>query len=329
MATRAKVGGRNWLLMATNFVKPFAMRAQDIEIVRGFSRRFTKRLGLLEESPYDAELNLVESRVVYELFHQKKACARDLRQALGVDKGYLSRVLRGLRRRQLIRGQQNPKDAREKWLCLSPKGEKAFARINQVSEERTQGLLRSLGKANGRAFAAHLSAAEIAIGKPLLPEEIELRGLESGDLGWVISRHGEVYRQEHGWNMDFELLVGEIALGFAKKHDPAKERAWIAHARGVRLGCIFLVKESEEVAKLRILLVEPVARGLGLGRRLVKECLRFAEKSGYAKVVLWTNDVLHAARKIYEAEGFELEKVEAHESFGKKLMGQYWAKKFI
>src|ERR1044072_6431391 len=154
---------------------------------------------------------------------------------------------------------------------------------------------------------------------PIRKEEIELRSLAPGDLGWVIGRHGEVYDQEYGWNMDFEVLVGQIAVAFAAKHDPAKEQAWIAVARGVRLGCVFLVKDTDEAAKLRILLVDPAARGLGLGTRLVRECIGFARKAGYKKLTLWTNSILHAARKIYVNEGFQLVKEDPHHSFGKDL----------
>lgn len=160
--------------------------------------------------------------------------------------------------------------------------------------------------------------------KPLRRDEIKLHSLRPGDIGWVIGRHGEIYYQEFGWNMEFEFLVGEIAVGFASKHDPEKERAWIAEARGIRLGCVFLVRETNDVAKLRILLVDPAARGLGLGNWLVKECIQAARKAGYKKLTLWTNSVLHSARKIYLSEGFRLVSEEPHHSFGKDLIGQYW-----
>lgn len=305
------------------------MRQQkEIEAVRNFSRRFTRQMGLLREAPYDPALTLIESRVLFELA-QGKALAKDLREILGVDKGYLSRVLAEMReKKQLLSLEPNPEDAREKRLALTAKGRRAFAKINRESQARTEAMLRSLGKANGRALAEHLSAASLALGQgSLRPEEIRFRTrLSPGDLGWVIQRHGELYAQEYGWDTDFENLVAEIALGFAKENDPKKERAWVAEARGVRLGCVFLVKESAQTAKLRILLVEPVARGLGLGRRLVQECVGFSRQAGYRRIVLWTNDVLHAARKIYESEGFRLEKEEAHRSFGKSLNGQTWAK---
>lgn len=152
-----------------------------------------------------------------------------------------------------------------------------------------------------------------------------LRRLEPGDLGWVISRHGEIYATEFGWSSEFEHLVAEIAVSFARKHDPRLERAWIAVARGLRLGCIFLIRENDEVAKLRILLVDPMARGIGLGTLLVDKCIRFARESGYRRVALWTNDILDSARRIYEAAGFQLERSEPHRSFGKDLVGQYWA----
>lgn len=302
--------------------------SQQIFLFREFTRKFTRHLGLLTEKPYDPALNLVESRILYEVQRHPKTRAKDLELALDVNKGYLSRVLTQLQAKKLLRIKSNSRDKREKHLELSARGNVVFKRMNQVSQNRAEGLLQGLGPVKAKIFISGLSAAEMALDAKdwVKPEDIVLRPLRPGDLGWVISRHGELYAEEWGWNQDFEILVADIALGFMKKHDTSCEKAWIAEAHGVRLGCIFLVKESKTVAKLRILLVEPTARGLGVGSRLVKECLSFAKKCKYKKITLWTNDILVSARRIYEAEGFVLEKEERHFSFGKNLVGQYWAK---
>ena len=285
-------------------------------------------MGLLQKSPYDEALTVFESRIVFELHFNGEMLSKQLANLLAIDKGYLSRVLAGLKKKKLLHVRENAKDRREKVISLTNYGEKKFQKIDRVSRERTEGLLASIGRLKESALVHHLSAAQMALDATCLgPQDISLRNLESGDLGWVIGRHGEVYFEEFGWNLDFEILVAEIALGFAKKNDPKKERAWIAEANGVRLGCVFLVKENDQTAKLRILLVDPLARGLGLGTRLVKECVSFARTAGYSRILLWTNDVLVSARKIYETQGFTLEKEEAHQSFGKKLKGQYWEKK--
>ncbi|HEX7673156.1 MAG TPA: helix-turn-helix domain-containing GNAT family N-acetyltransferase [Bdellovibrio sp.] len=295
--------------------------------IRSFSRDFTEQMGLLREEPYDSELNLLESRIIFELSLYESLLARDLAAILSIDKGYLSRVLTGMKKKLLLKTKSNTLDSREKRLYLTAKGQKKFREIDGVSRERTLNLLESLGAQRGLSLVHSLTTAQIALGKsPIKPSEVVLRDLEPGDLGWVIGRHGEIYFTEYQWNMDFEVLVAEIATAFVKKHDPKYERAWIAELRGVRLGSIFLVHESDQTAKLRILLVDPMARGLGIGSRLVQECISFARKAGYSRIVLWTNSVLTSARKIYQAEGFHLEKEEAHHSFGKKLVGQYWAK---
>jgi DNA-binding MarR family transcriptional regulator/GNAT superfamily N-acetyltransferase len=300
---------------------------KEAALLRDFGRKFTRQLGLLDKSPYDPSLTLLESRVVYELAQGKSLRAKELETILGIDKGYLSRALASLGKRKLLLAETNPEDKREKWLRLSKKGKDLFQKINRVSQERSEALLSSLGRLRSHYFARSLSSAQLALNARewIQPEEIRLRELAPGDLGWVIQRHGEIYAEEFGWNGEFEELVAEIALSFARKSGK-RERAWIAEARGVRLGCIFLVKESDRLAKLRILLVEPSARGLGLGRRLVRECVEFARAAGYRKITLWTNSVLVSARRIYEAEGFRLEEEEKHFSFGHHLTGQYWAK---
>lgn len=294
--------------------------------LRSFGRSYTKKFGLLNRNPYHSELTLLQSRILFEVHQLGEISGADLIRNLEIDKGYLSRSIQQLATAGLLKSRENPLDKRAKFLKLTSKGEKLFKEIDRVSHSRSMAYANSMPPSTFQTLAKHLSSANLLMGEePLQKNEIQLRGLRPGDLGWVISRHGEVYNQEFGWNMDFETLVGEIAVAYAKNHDPKKENAWIAEARGVRLGCIFLVKESDHVAKLRILLVDPMGRGLGLGTRLVRECLKFAKKAKYKKVTLWTNSVLDSARRIYLAEGFQLVREEPHKSFGKNLVGQFWA----
>lgn len=294
---------------------------------REFGRLFTRRAGLLREAPYDPALSLLESRLVFELGRAGRLRLKDLRAALGVDKGYLSRVVKGLARRGVVSASAGAGDARERWLALAPRGRALLRRIGRVSEERARGVLEPMGRLCAAELMRHLRAASLHLAHGgLEPGEVRLRRPEPGDLGWVIQRHGEIYWEEFGWDIGFEALVADVVAAFAKRQGSRRERAWIAHARGVRLGCVFLIREDKDTAKLRILLVEPAARGLGLGSRLTRECVEFARKAGYRRVVLWTNAGLDSARRIYEAEGFTLEREEPHESFGKRLVGQYWSK---
>jgi DNA-binding MarR family transcriptional regulator/N-acetylglutamate synthase-like GNAT family acetyltransferase len=308
--------------MKTFFVK------EQVSQLRSFSRSFTDKIGILSEKPYDPSLNLTESRIVYEAAQHRQIRSKDLLGILNLDKGYLSRALGSLKKRSILKETKGIHDTREKWLSLTEKGRQLFEKINRISVERAEDVLKTLSSLQRSDLHRHLAAAQITLdpSKKIELNEVTLRSLRPGDLGWVISRHGELYAAEYGWNIDFEFLVAEIASRFVSKQDPKYENAWIAEARGLRLGCVFLVKENEKTAKLRILLVDPKARGVGLGARLVKECIQFAKKSGYKKITLWTNDILIAARKIYEKEGFILEKEEPHVSFGQKLNGQYWSK---
>lgn len=303
-------------------------RADDVSVLRRFGRVYVRRAGLLKEAPYDPALTLLESRVLFELAAAGASRAKDLAAGLSVDKGRLSRVVSSLRERRLVAERDDPSDARAKRLALTPGGRRLFRRIDRVSAERAGAILKSLPPAMSKDLVEHLRAAEVLLSpeRRLRPEDIRLREPRCGDLGWVVSRHGELYHREFGWNEDFERLVAQIVSAFARKHDPARERAWIAEALGLRLGCVFLVRQDRRTAKLRILLVEPMARGLGLGSRLVRECVAFARRAGYRRVVLWTNDVLVSARKIYESEGFSLDREERHRSFGKSLVGQFWSK---
>jgi DNA-binding MarR family transcriptional regulator/L-amino acid N-acyltransferase YncA len=293
--------------------------------LRSFGRSYTQKFGLLNRNPYHQDLTLLQSRIVFEVREHGELLPSVLAQTLQLDKGYISRSVAELLRSKVIRARENPRDKREKFLWLTSKGKQLFAKIDRVSRTRSAEFLQTLNPVSRKELVRHLASAELLMREePLRREEVVLRALAPGDLGWVIGRHGEVYFHEYGWKIDFEKLVGEIAVSFAAKNDPTRERAWIAEARGVRLGCVFLVQENREVAKLRILLVDPAARGLGLGTRLVQECIRFARRAKYRKLTLWTNDILHAARKIYVAAGFQLIKEEPHHSFGHDLVGQFW-----
>ncbi|HKO72440.1 MAG TPA: bifunctional helix-turn-helix transcriptional regulator/GNAT family N-acetyltransferase [Bradyrhizobium sp.] len=302
------------------------MRKADLpDQLRSFGRSYTKKFGLLNRNPYHQDLTLLQSRIVFEVRERGDVLPSVLAQTLQLDKGYVSRSLAQLINSKVIQARENPRDKREKFLRLTSKGKQLFAKIDLASRTRSAEFLQALKPAAREELVKHLVSAELLMGEaPLRSEEVVLRAVAPGDLGWVIGRHGEVYFDEYGWNIDFEKLVGEIVVSFATRNDPARERAWIAEARGLRLGCVFLVRENEEIAKLRILLVDPIARGLGLGSRLVDECIRFARRAKYRKLTLWTNDILHAARKLYVAAGFQLTREERHRSFGHDLVGQFW-----
>jgi len=296
-----------------------------IESVRAFSRFYTRRIGLLQESLLDSPFTLTEGRVVWELAHRKAATASELSADLGLDPGYLSRVLKGLRRRGLLAGRPSPDDGRRVLVSLTSAGRSAFARIDKASRAEIAGLLAPLGDAEQEELVGALDTAR----RLLSPADARgpayiLRPPRAGDLGWAVQLHGTLYAREYGWDWTFEALVAEIMARFARQFDAARERCWIAERDGRNVGCVFLVRKEDDVAQLRCLLVDPSARGLGIGRRLVQECIRFARDVGYRRIMLWTNDVLHAARRIYETEGFRLVEEERHRSFGHDLVGQNW-----
>jgi DNA-binding MarR family transcriptional regulator/GNAT superfamily N-acetyltransferase len=301
--------------------------ASRIESIRRFNRFYTRQLGLLREGLLESSYSLTQARVIYELAHHEVVTATRLAGELRLDRGYLSRVLRGLQRQGLLEKRQSPEDGREYLLSLSESGQRAFAELNEASRREIQGLLESMGEVDqGRLVHAmatieRLLDAETEYGVPYI-----LRPHQSGDMGWVVERHGILYNREYGWDATFEALVAEIVALFIKHFDPARERCWIAEREGENVGSVFLVRHPERagVAKLRLLLVEPRVRGLGIGRRLVQECTRFARQVGYERITLWTNSVLDAARRIYESEGYVLVDEEAHHSFGHDLVGQTW-----
>lgn len=304
---------------------PASSRSERVEAVRRFNRFYPKRIGVLRERLLRSPFSLTEARVIYELAHHERTTATELRPELGVDAGYLSRILRDFRKRGLIGIQPSPTDRRGRVLRLTKKGKSAFAAINNASHREIEALLSKLSpKDQTRLVEAMRTIEELLGDPPARKVPYLLRSHQPGDLGWVVHRHGALYAEEYRWDEQFEGLVAGIVAKFIQHHDPKRERCWIAERDKEIVGSVFLVKESQTVAKLRLLLVEPQARGLGIGARLVDECFRFARQAGYRKIKLWTNEVLHAARHIYKKAGFRLVHQEPHHSFGHDLIGETW-----
>jgi DNA-binding MarR family transcriptional regulator/N-acetylglutamate synthase-like GNAT family acetyltransferase len=293
--------------------------------VRRFSRFYTRRLGVLGEGLLDSPFSLTEARVLYELAHRERPTATELGRDLGLDPGYLSRILRRFEEAGLLKRARSEADARQSHLVLTQAGRAAFAPLDKASREQVGALLSRLTDTDQRRLTDAMATIEALLGEVEAPKApYVLRPHRPGDMGWIVHRHGALYAQEYGWDETFEALVAEIAATFIKDFDPKRERCWIAERDGEIMGSVLLVKQSDEVAKLRLLFVEPKARGLGIGRRFVEECIRFARDAGYSRITLWTNDVLHAARKIYADAGFQLVQTEPHRSFGQDLVGENW-----
>ncbi len=296
-----------------------------IAAVRRFNRFYTQKIGVLREDFLHSPFSLTESRALYELAHQEEITASELAASLSLDPGYLSRILGKFQRRRLLKKRASDRDGRKQLLSLTEKGEKAFARINAASQMEIGAMLDPLSLHDQRRLVQAMRSIESLLGAaPEHGAAYLLRPPQPGDMGWVVQQHGVLYAKEYGWNEEFEGLVAGIVARFIKNFDPKRERCWIAEKDGENVGCVFVVKRSKNVAQLRCLLVEPKARGLGIGARLVGECIRFARLAGYKNMMLWTNDVLHAARHIYEKHGFHLTKEERHHNFGHDLVGQTW-----
>jgi DNA-binding MarR family transcriptional regulator/N-acetylglutamate synthase-like GNAT family acetyltransferase len=299
--------------------------ATRIDAVRRFNRFFTRRIGVLREGLLHTPNSLTEARILFEISHRDDLTASDLSRELGLDPGYLSRILARLGRRGLIDKVRSETDGRRRLLSLTSEGKDAFSLLDARSREEVSEMLGELSEGDQRRLLEAMWTIESILGKGFkFSEPFFLRQHEPGDMGWVVHRHGVLYAREYGWDERFEALVARIVADFINNHDPAKERCWIAEMGGEKVGCVFVVRASDTVAKLRLLLVEPGARGLGLGTRLVEECIRFARSRGYETLTLWTNCVLDAARRIYEEQGFELVEEEEHHSFGHDLVGQNW-----
>jgi DNA-binding MarR family transcriptional regulator/N-acetylglutamate synthase-like GNAT family acetyltransferase len=298
---------------------------QRVARMRRFNRAYTQRIGVLNEGLLESSYTLAQVRVLYELAHRKGPTASELVADLRLDPGYLSRILRNFDKQGLVARSSSRTDRRRAHLRLTVKGRKVFAPLDDRSRADIAGLLSSMPERDqDRLIQAVDTIERVFAEEDMSQRAYVLRPHGPGDMGWVVQRHGALYWLEYGWNTEFEALVAEIVAQFIRRFDPAREHCWIADRNGERLGSVFLVKQSATVAKLRLLLVEPRARGLGLGRLLVDECTAFARQAGYKRLTLWTNSVLLGARRIYERAGYTLVKEEPHESFGKRLVGQNW-----
>jgi DNA-binding MarR family transcriptional regulator/GNAT superfamily N-acetyltransferase len=305
------------------------MIVSEIDSVRQFNRFHTRLVGALNERLLSSDYALPQVRVLYEIANAPKDAApsaRELGAVLRMDAGYLSRILSGLESERLITRTPSPENAKRLALGLTEKGKNVFSRLNAASAEEVGDLLKPLSARERRELTDAMSRIRRLLGDLPKTKTFVLRDPEPGDLGRIVCQHGRLYAEEFGWDWTFEALVAEIVGQFAKDFVPGKERCWVAECDGELVGSIFLVRQDDETAKLRLLFVDAAARGHGLGSRLVAECLRFAKAAGYKRIVLWTNDVLVSARRIYEAAGFELESEEPHHSFGKDLMGQMWGR---
>jgi DNA-binding MarR family transcriptional regulator/GNAT superfamily N-acetyltransferase len=298
---------------------------ERIAAIRRFNRFYTQKIGVLREGLHESPFSLAEARVLYELAHRPPLTASALAKDLALDAGYLSRILRRFEARGLVERARSEVDGRQSFVALTEAGRTAFAPLDRGSRKEIGALLETLTEPEQRRLVAAARTIEALLGAdPAREGPYLLRPHRPGDMGWVVHRHGVLYAEEYGWDESFEALVAEVAAEFVKGFDPKRERCWIAEKDGAIVGSAFLVRKSDEVAKLRLLYVEPGARGLGLGRRLVEECVRFARSAGYRRITLWTNSVLVAARHIYEGAGFALVASEPHRSFGHDLVGETW-----
>jgi len=298
-----------------------------IRSVRKFNRFYTRHIGLLEERLLRTPFSLAEARILYELGTGQGLIAVELSRKLDIDFGYLSRSLRSLERRHLIRRSRSSSDGRHQILTLTPSGRGAFRSLDSRSSNQIGKMLGALSAAAQQQLADAMGAIESLISPGVNTQDagrIKLRSHRPGDMGWVVEQHGSLYSSEYGWDERFEGIVAGIVSDFIRSFDPKSDRCWIAELDARRVGSVFIVRKTRTTAKLRLLLVEPEARGLGLGSRLVDEAIAFARGAGYGRLTLWTNDVLHSARRIYESRGFKLAKEDPHTLFGSGLVGQTW-----
>ena len=299
--------------------------ARQIGTVREFNRFYTRQLGLLGKDFLGSQWTLTEVRVLYELAVRDTVTAREIARELRLDEAYLSRILAKFQRRRLLTRKVAPSDARQQLITLTRAGRTAFQPLDRTASQQIAGMLAPLAPV-GREMLVSAMGQMRGLLQPrgAVQDRLSIRALHIGDIGWIVHRQGILYAAEYGWNVAYEALVAEILAAFVKNYDPRWEAAWIAELNGQIVGSVFLVRSSDQVAKLRLLYVEPAARGLGIGARLVSECVQGARTRGYQRLTLWTNDVLVAARRIYEGAGFRLTSEERHRSFGKELVGQMW-----
>jgi DNA-binding MarR family transcriptional regulator/GNAT superfamily N-acetyltransferase len=298
---------------------------KQVAAMRAFTRLYTRKIGVVDgmaSNPF----SLAEARVLYELANREQPTATDIRKELGLDAGYISRILRDFERRKLVTREQSKTDERQRFLSLTAKGRRAFAPLNERSDCNVAAMLQELSPKERK----HLVDAVQTVHRLLEGDTAQprtpylLRPHQTGDMGWIVHRQAVLYAEEYGWDGTYEGLAAEVVAQFIKNNDPKRERSWVAEKDGEKVGAVFVAKESDEVAKLRLLHVEPEARGLGIGKRLVAECVRFARQAGYQKMTLWTQSILHAARHIYKEAGFQVVREEKHHSFGKDLTAETW-----
>ena len=296
-----------------------------VAAVRHFTRFYTPLIGVFEEHYLKTPFSLTEGRVLYELAHRDAVTATALAADLNLDHGYLSRILRGFGEAGLVAKKRAPDDARQSLITITAKGRKAFAPLNKASRDQVAALLARLSSADQERVVGAMRQVENLLGarKPAA-KAIVLRPHRPGDMGWVTSANASLYAQEYGWDISYEALVARITAEFIENFDPKRERCWIAEMDGERVGSVFVVKKTDEIAKLRLLIIDPKARGLGLGKRLVDECLRFAREAGYKSMTLWTQSILVAARGIYKRAGFECTATEPNHAFGVDLISETW-----
>jgi DNA-binding MarR family transcriptional regulator/GNAT superfamily N-acetyltransferase len=303
---------------------PEQSSAAQVSAIRAFNRFYTRKIGVVDgmaSSPF----SLAEARVLYELAHREQLTATDIRKELGLDAGYISRILRDFERRKLVTRQHSKKDERQRILLLTAKGQRTLAPLNERSNRNVATMLEGLSPTKRKQLVGALEMAQRLLGEKAEPSiSYLLRQHQPGDLGWIVHRQAILYAEEYGWDGTYEALAAEIVAQFIRNYDSKRERCWIAEKDGARVGAVFVAKASNEIAKLRLLHVEPEARGLGIGKRLVEECVRFGRLAGYQKMTLWTQSTLHAARHIYSQAGFQIVGDEPHHSFGKDLTGETW-----
>ena len=296
-----------------------------VDAVRSFNRFYTRHIGLLDQGYLESPFSLTEVRVLFELAHRERPTSAELSKALGLDAGYLSRILQGFEKRGLVTRRPSETDARQSHLSLSSRGHAAFRPLDHKAHRQIAGMLGKLSRAEqNRLIGAFAVIERLLGGRAEAKTPYLLRSHQPGDIGWVIHRHGALYAEEYGWDETFEALVAEIGAKFIQHFNPKRERCWIAERDGEIVGSVFLVEKSKTIAKLRLLLVEPKARGLGIGARLVQECVRFARQTSYRKITLWTQSNLFAARHIYKKSGFRIVARQPNHSFGHDLVSETW-----
>lgn len=296
-----------------------------VSAIRAFNRYYTRKIGVVDgiaSSPF----SLAEARVLYELAHREQPTATDIRKELGLDAGYLSRILRDFERRKFVVRKRSKADERQRFLSLTGKGRRAFVPLDKRSNRDVAAMIEALSPTERNRLIEAVATVRRLLGDKTEPVRTPylLRMHQPGDMGWIVYRQAILYTEEYGWDGSYEALAAEIVAKYIKNYDAKWERAWVAEKDGERVGAVFVAKESDEIARLRLLHVEPQARGLGIGKRLVEECIRFSRQAGYQKMTLWTQSILHAARHIYRQAGFHVVREEKHHSFGKDLTAETW-----